>query len=45
MSKSLTPFIGVARKALQLYVVQQHNGQIYPSAGLTYINGLTHIYK
>lgn len=39
MSKSLTPFIGVARKALQLYVVRQHYGQIYPSAGLT------HIYK
>lgn len=39
MSKSLTPFIGVARKALQLYVMWQHNGQIYPSAGLT------HIYK
>lgn len=43
MSKSLTPFIGVARKTLQLYVVRQHNGQTYPSAGLTYINGLTHI--
>lgn len=39
MSKSLAPFIDVARKALQLYVVRQHNGQIYPS------NGLTHIYK
>lgn len=37
MSKSLTPFIGVARKALQLYVVRQHNGQIYPSVGLTHI--------
>ena len=37
MSKSLTPFIGVARKALLLYVVRQHNGQTYPSAGLTYI--------
>lgn len=37
MSKSLTPFIGVARKPLQLYVVWQHNGQIYPSAGLTHI--------
>lgn len=43
MSKSLTPFIGVARKALQLYVVRQHNSQIYPSAGLIYIYGLTHI--
>jgi len=37
MSKSLTPFIGVARKTLQLYVVRQHNGQTYPSAGLTHI--------
>ena len=37
MSKSLASFIGVARKALQLYVVRQHNGQIYPSASLTHI--------
>lgn len=37
MSKSLTLFIGVAKKALQLYVVWQHNGQIYPSASLTHI--------
>lgn len=35
MSKSLTPFIGVVRKALQRCVVRQHNRQIYPSAGLT----------
>lgn len=37
MSKSLTPFIGVARKTLLLYVMRQHYGQIYPSAGLTHI--------
>ena len=35
MSKSLTPFIGVARKALQLYVVWQHNRQTFSSNGLT----------